>query len=73
VSGHEWFSGGGVSRFVRDVMLLWIGLDLLAMGVRYMASKPYSARLESIFVWLVIYGVAYLFRRRAAPQSVRQP
>lgn len=61
---HEWF-GSGPSKVIRDVMLFFIGLDLLGMLIRNLGSKTYSERLSMICFWLFIYGVAYLFRRRA--------
>lgn len=64
MSDREWFTGG-VSRIIRDWMLMLIGLDVLGMVVRRLATPTYSGRLAFIFIWSVIYGVAYLFRRRA--------
>lgn len=65
MSTREWFTGEGVSRYIRDTMLVLIGLDLLGMLVRLMATPTYSARLAWMFIWSVVYGIAYLFRRRA--------
>jgi hypothetical protein len=59
----EWFSGGA-SRAIRHLMLFWIGHELLSMAVRFMASRPYETAVSGIALWSVVYGVAYLFRRR---------
>lgn len=65
MSEREWFTGGA-SRVIRDAMVVQIGLNVLAMVVRLMATRSYKDSLGAIVLWLLVYAVAYLFRRRGA-------
>jgi TRAP-type C4-dicarboxylate transport system permease small subunit len=63
MSARPWFSGG-VSHFIRDAMVVLIGMDLLSVVVRYLAMRPYADSFAFAFIWSVVYAIAYLFRRR---------